>query len=683
MKRIIVLAVAGLAAASSPSAGHAQSGYELYQRALVKERSSGQVLEAIELYRRVADEFGSDRLLAAQALLRVAAVQETLGDPQAAGTYGRIVRDFADQTELADRARARLAALQPEAPEESETEQVARLLFEDDTGCIWGMDASPDGSRLAYDDLCEGKIFVMDLVSGETRQVPARGRYSSPVWSPDGTRLAVAGGALAAAGSDGPGRRLRLLDPESGVVEVPPALDGLRLGPRDWSSDGEHLTGTLGHGDGTASSVVVSLSTGELVTLSERANVGSLSARFSPDGRFVAFADLVDGEQDIYVLDVRDGSRTRVTTTPGPERGALWSPDGTTLLYDNDDGAWAIDVSGGEAQGPPRLVRNEPFGASAWTEHGLYFGSSNTRSEVYRVPVDPATGRARGPSERMPSVHGFQWIAWSPDMSRIASSNWEDREHIEVAAGSSVTAYSVGEEILTSNLWWSPDGREILFTTAARAQRDKRVTVFVLDTDDGRVRELFPRLENIHHVHVSPDRSRMVFLRKIDGRLAGEVVVSDLGDPDGVVLATGLDPEGRLSTRYGQPRFSPDGTHVLFLRHRGRWPNDLVSSVWVAATDGSEPAREVVSMSLITWVHWDPSGRFMAFQGIASEEEGEAIRVVEVATGATTTVLELRDSEDLQLRGWSPDGRWLAITRSVGRREVWVIEDVLGDEDAR
>src|ERR1700735_3599722 len=82
----LVFAVAALAA---------DSGAELFQKAVTEERASGNLEEAIKLYQRVAKEFASDRPLAAKALVQVA-------------------RDYGDQRELAATANARLVVLRQE-----------------------------------------------------------------------------------------------------------------------------------------------------------------------------------------------------------------------------------------------------------------------------------------------------------------------------------------------------------------------------------------------------------------------------------------------------------------------------------------------------------------------------------------------------------------------------------------
>lgn len=66
----LMMALAGFAA---------ETGAELFQRALTEERAAGNLEEAIKLYQRIAKEFASDRALAAKALVLEAVVENGTG----------------------------------------------------------------------------------------------------------------------------------------------------------------------------------------------------------------------------------------------------------------------------------------------------------------------------------------------------------------------------------------------------------------------------------------------------------------------------------------------------------------------------------------------------------------------------------------------------------------------------
>src|SRR5437762_1642829 len=103
-------------AASSPNP------LEIYQRALVQEQAAGDLPEAMELYEQAAKEAGTDRGLAARALIRAAGCAEKLGQPAAAtGLYTQVMHTFPEQREKIALAQARLAALKRPASQHAET----------------------------------------------------------------------------------------------------------------------------------------------------------------------------------------------------------------------------------------------------------------------------------------------------------------------------------------------------------------------------------------------------------------------------------------------------------------------------------------------------------------------------------------------------------------------------------
>src|SRR5580765_20787 len=107
MKRTLLFATV-IATAWFVSTAFGETGNELFQKALVRERSEGNLKEAIKLYQQVVDKYGKDRTLAAKALVAIGESQEKLGEAEARKTYERVVKDYADQKEAVSTARARL-----------------------------------------------------------------------------------------------------------------------------------------------------------------------------------------------------------------------------------------------------------------------------------------------------------------------------------------------------------------------------------------------------------------------------------------------------------------------------------------------------------------------------------------------------------------------------------------------
>jgi hypothetical protein len=192
MARALLPWVAALAAAVAVFGMPAQSGHDLFQQALVKERAEGNLQEAIDLYDRIVRDFSADHALAAKALVQMGQCYEKLGKAEAKKVYERVIRDYADQAEPLQVARTRLAALaQP-----LRHEMAVRRIWSDPTTDTSG-EISPDGRYLSFVDWETGDLAVRDQATGKSRRLTDEGSLQDPSrfalysrWSPDGRQIA-------------------------------------------------------------------------------------------------------------------------------------------------------------------------------------------------------------------------------------------------------------------------------------------------------------------------------------------------------------------------------------------------------------------------------------------------------------------------------------------------------------
>jgi Tol biopolymer transport system component/DNA-binding winged helix-turn-helix (wHTH) protein len=126
-------------------------------------------------------------------------------------------------------------------------------------------------------------------------------------------------------------------------------------------------------------------------------------ARFSPDGRRLAFSSMRSADTFRIWMAAADGSGAQqLTRGPGLQEGSpWWSPDGRRIAFDSftDDWhthIWTMDVNAGV---PQRLTtepgdQNVPY----WSRDGrwIYFSADRgTGRDIWRVPA------AGGPSEQV------------------------------------------------------------------------------------------------------------------------------------------------------------------------------------------------------------------------------------------------------------------------------------------
>jgi Tol biopolymer transport system component len=213
---------------------------------------------------------------------------------------------------------------------------------------------APDGLRLAktiFDSLAGTTgLSLVDLRTGGQRSLlTTEGRAGSPVWSPDGARLAY---ALRSPGQLddvyikdlGTGRETLLLDNPSVAYQ-----------PLAWSHDGANLlVSSLNH---TSRELLrYSLTSRSLTPFAKGHAVA-----FSPDDRFVAFDSTESGRHQVLVTTFPERGQTWPITSDG---GAVlsWRTDGREILVATPSGqvvAYPVSVEGGFTTGAPTvLLRN-------------------------------------------------------------------------------------------------------------------------------------------------------------------------------------------------------------------------------------------------------------------------------------------------------------------------------------
>jgi eukaryotic-like serine/threonine-protein kinase len=199
------------------------------------------------------------------------------------------------------------------------------------TAAAFGPRISPDGKKVAY--RANGAIWIADLTNdAPPRQLSTMEPGEAPVWSPDGERMVFISiynsqEALFERRADGTGSAQLLADraraPESWSA-VHDAVSFITLvGP---SGDaGDYDIWTYSFKDKKASPHIV---------IPPSAQSGS---RFSPDGKWMAYESNETGRAEVYVEPYpRTGQRFQISKNGGSR--PLWTPDGSRLFFDDNNG---------------------------------------------------------------------------------------------------------------------------------------------------------------------------------------------------------------------------------------------------------------------------------------------------------------------------------------------------------
>jgi Tol biopolymer transport system component len=648
--RILLVIVLLAATGSWRLATHAQGVTEAerqLQKAILLETVDGNLQAAIDQYKVIVAQNGSNRATAAKALLRLAGCYEKLGQTEAEKTYQQLINDYADQTAEVTLARTRLGALLTAARDLAAKPSFRQIRVA--SSLFWLPQLSPDGSKLAFAQPRTGDLWL----------IPIRGKVGADV--------------------AGPPEKLNVSLPEGVRVD----RDGLA-----WSADGKWIAfnDSVPRKKGPFASgiYVVSSAGGVPRKLSVTPDRAELSANYrlalSPDGKQVAFASMQreTGDFHLEMVPVQGGPARRLTESAGSE--PAYSPNGRLIAYvapqhypiagNNKDrlnrqtgGVWVVPEQGGT----PVLVADVKSQASypVWSPDGAMIAFT-AAGGVWVVPVSPGGNPTAAPVKFVPPRSlGYPVLGWTAD-NKIGLLLHSPRY---VAVYTVPASGGQAAQVTPEGVWyspkWAPDGKT-LFLTDAEGQ------IFSAPAEGGkissipwrsaaRIREPAIGGENA----VSPDGRTIVFAAVKDGTPGIHLwtIPVEGGEPRQLTAGESKTIENRF------PCWSPDARWVAFVRGERRLGDIQYYAdvnIYRIPAGGGEPRPLTTASDGVSFrnIALSPDGNFVAYFSV---EDNRTIKVKSLQTGASRVVGKTEGPGANSL-AWSPDGKQLAFTTSSGEK---------------
>jgi Tol biopolymer transport system component len=667
--------IAWLALATAGTGAQGQTQAQLLQEGLRLLEAHGDARAALALFDQASH--GTDRALAARAVLYTGVASERLGQERARSAYERVLRDYADQPDVVADARRRLARLT--ANEGHSTQPITLTLHRSMTrlpGNVVAFGAPLlDGRSVVYlDD--EGRVGLADAETGErTRTLldpsaPAPGLVAA---APDGSAVAVVRERpdgtteLAVTGVNG---RAGLL------VSLP---DGATASTVDWTAPGRLVWQVLSP-DGTAAIETMTTANG-VIQEAARLAEGATRLATSPDGRWVAF-DVpggVDGvRRDVLVVAVGGG-----TPVPAAEDGGfpVWTADGQHLLFLSNrtgtTGLWAVAMVDGRPAGEPKLIAQDMgrvIDVLGVAGDVLHYIRQVGLVDVFTVPLD-GTGHPTAPPRG--AVTTFIGSNLGPDFSPdgrtlafLAQMGFASRQVIGLRDADTAAYHTLGTGMrYLRTPRWAPDGHRLLVKGSDSAGR---FGFHIIDVETGRVLPALtvtPREETeLGAGRWGPDGRSLVYSRRRGERCV--IVERDLATGHEQTLIE-YPVDGVRGLRFETAR---DGTLVLLERRA------MGGAVVLRGRDGAR--REVLAFGeadAVTGASFWPDGLSLLLER-RSKRSGGAGDEAPIALWRLWLEHEKLESLGLERPGLrracvSPNGGWLAFTAGAPTRETWVLEN--------
>jgi len=193
----------------------------------------------------------------------------------------------------------------------------------------WSPVWSPDGQRLAFTSDINGnmQIWILDLQTerASALSIPTAYEAWSPSWSPDGDALVF---------DQKIGQDYNIFIQSIGSVTQQQLTFGSVLdSDPDWSPNGEHIV-FVSDRDGNQEIYTMDVNGRHVTRLTY--NLGrDFAPVWSPDGQWIAYEcqDLTMGDAEICIMDAEGGQQQVITRNTVDDRQPAWSPDGQYIAF--------------------------------------------------------------------------------------------------------------------------------------------------------------------------------------------------------------------------------------------------------------------------------------------------------------------------------------------------------------
>ena len=404
--------------------------------------------------------------------------------------------------------------------------------------------------------------------------------------------------------------------------------------------------------------------------------------RFSPDGKWLAFAGEYDGNTDIYVVATEGGVPRRLTWHPGVDLPQGFTPDGAGVLFTSPREVhtmryrqlFTVPVAGGAVTKLPipnaseatyssdgSSIVYQPL-AEAFAQWKNYRGGTASRlltfnSTTYAVEQIPQPASRANDTDPM-SVGGrvyflsdrngeFNLFSWDPRSKAVT----QHTTHNDFPIVSASTG--------AGKIIFERAGYLHVFDPASGQERRLRVGV-AADLLESRPR-FVKGPKYVRSASLSPTGARAV----IDFR--GEIITLPAEKGDDRNLTNSPGAHDRF------PAWSPDGKSIAwFSDESGEY------ALYIGAQDGKGAPRRIAlnGAGFYTDPRWSPDGSRIAFT-----DNSRTLYVADVAAGTVSRIssqpLYSPGAYDEANHTWSPDSRWLAYVRRtptyMGQIHLWSV----------
>jgi TolB protein len=183
-------------------------------------------------------------------------------------------------------------------------------------------------------------------------------------------------------------KKLALMDQDGANVRYLTKGSDLVLTPRFSPARDEQLITYMEFGQGDPRVYLYRIETGDREIVGNFPGM-SFSPRFSPDGQRVIMSLQQGGNSNLFVMDLRSKSTTRLTDTAAIDTSPSYAPDGARICFESDRGGkpqiYVMPATGGAAQ---RISFGEgSYSTPVWSPRGDYIAFTKQGAGQFSIGI--------------------------------------------------------------------------------------------------------------------------------------------------------------------------------------------------------------------------------------------------------------------------------------------------------
>ena len=387
----------------------------------------------------------------------------------------------------------------------------------------------------------------------------------------------------------------------------------------------------------------------------------------SPDGKSVVFTRRDRGQDRLYVQQVDGGAPLAVAThLPGAQCCAAISPDGSRLLFRTANGLQVMPTLGGQARPIETRAAGQLWGS--WSPDGtrIVYTEDDTVF-IQQVEAAERTAIAAGHDAHSPAWSSDgRWIAFvQGNLGFHANGNLAPSAIAVVPAGGGTPVLVTDSASLNTSPVWIPGQTDLLFISDRDGGRDiYQVSLTASGRPGGQPIRITTGLDP-DRIALSADGSRLAWSVMTE---TSRIWTSPIPRGDSVPLSTATAVTSGSQT-IENVAASPDGRWLYY-------DSDLRGSVdlWrlpLAGPSAAGPAEQLTTDPAADFSpSVSPDGREIAFHSFRT---GNRDIFVMPASGGPQVRVTSGTEHDWNPH-WAPDGQELAFDQHLNRnRSLWLI----------